>query len=150
MGSRLNYLDIQSSRQPRQIHSCTHTRTHTHSVWNSFPFASLRLRVLSSTSPPSVARLKLSSPFRFYLSSSFFILIFSFLLQNNFLLHLLRQHLCLTSLATDVFMDSPCTLVSAHKLSLSMSLPSEVCAKMSPLSSVFFFALLLSLYLLSL
>lgn len=33
MGSRLNYLDTQYSRQPRQIRSCTHTQTHTPSLF---------------------------------------------------------------------------------------------------------------------
>lgn len=73
MGSGLNYLDAQYSRQPRQIHSRTHIQTHTPCL-EFFPVC---LTASLSTFLHLPAFLKLSASFRFYLPSPFSILIFS-------------------------------------------------------------------------
>lgn len=136
MGSRLNYLDTQSSTQHRQIHSHTKSQTHTLGLFgilyclSHFAFEQISLPLCSVYLPLD----------RF---SLFFILIFPFFLRFS---HLNNNFLCarcgsLPYLAPVICSNRVVLIYSLHTLSsvvipscafsITMSFPSSLSAKRS-------------------
>lgn len=144
MGSRLNYLDTHSSRQRGQIHSHTHTQTHTPFLFGILPC----LPHCSAECFP--LPLSYALPVSNYLPLFDFLLLFSLSIlsffsffsppfpHNNSFLSACCDYLsvsaALISPSTVVFLLSfpgLSSVVISHTLLLSMSLPSELSAKMS-------------------
>lgn len=145
MGSRLNYLDTHSSRQRGQIHSHTHTQTHTpflfgilpclpHCSAECFPLPLCYALPVSNYLPLfDFLLLFFSSHLKFL----FFLFSPPFPHNNSFLsacCDCLSFSAALISPSTVVFILSfpgLSSVVISHTLLLSMSLPSELSAKMS-------------------
>ena len=109
MGSRLNYLDTQSSRQRRHIHSHTHTPTHTHK--HPFLFGILPCLPHCSSeclTPPLCYALHVSISFLIHSSLFFPYLKFSSLFPHNNISFL---PLCCGSFSFVVALISPNTVV---------------------------------------